>query len=404
MLAWTVLNSMVEDAHAGEFEFVSSISVQETYDDNIYLEEENEDDIITTLSPSLSLSYLTQRTNLRATYSPEVLFYSENSDEDEINHNASFDLDSRLTRGLRLSVEDRLVFTPAQEVTGSEVRVRSHPSDQTNNTLNATLFYRIVSPTTLRFGFGHSLVEYDMSELRDSHEYSSGFGVDHQLTGRDTLSLDYRYRKLFFEEENDTDIQSIIVGEVHQFPRELLLSVSGGIELIDEEDREEETGWSGNVHITKGFGTAHIGLAYNRQVSYGEETDDMSIIETVSLTGRKDFTRRFNGNFDCFLSAEESTRGDEVDNEDWGLTLGSTYHFTNRLNGNLACSYIYHNADGFTGGDTESYRARVEVTYLFRPWFRVFSSYSYYQQNALDPDEEDIENNLISAGVTITWL
>ena len=153
MLVWTALNSTVINAHAGEFQFTSSVSLAETYNDNIDLEPERneEDDFITYLTPSFSLSYLTQKTDLRATYSPSFLFYAENSGENEVNHNADLDFNARLTRRLSVSATDSLAFIPAEDITGREAGDRSYPSDQINNTFNNTWIKSTNNRTFIRF-------------------------------------------------------------------------------------------------------------------------------------------------------------------------------------------------------------------------------------------------------------
>jgi hypothetical protein len=402
------LNFLIQRVVAGEFEFANSISLSESYNDNIYKEaSEEEEDLITSLTPGFTLSYITQKTNLRAAYSPELQFYANNSDENDINHSANLGFNSRLTKKLTVMVVDNLVFIPAYEALGREVGARSYASDQWNNKLNATLSYRMFRYTSLRLESSYRFVDYEKNYLEDSYEYSYVMGIDHELTDRDILSFNYEYRSLFYDWENDADIQSISIGETHEFAKGLVLGASGGIELIDEEDEESKSDWSAGLSITKNFRRANMGLAYNRRTSISEGAGGTSVIQPISLNGRKEFSKRFNGNFKCFFSTQESTAGDDVDNEDYGLKLGSSYEFTKRLNGTIACSYIYQNSEGSEGEDTKSYRGRIGAVYLIRPLFSTFFSYSYYQQNILDQDEkveEDMINNIFTAGIQVTWL
>ena len=150
-----------------------------------------------------------------------------------------------------------------------------------------------------------------------------------------------------------------------------------------------------------------MGLAYNRNVSASEGIGETSVNQTIGLNGTRQFTKKLNGDFTLFFSTQESVIGDDVDNEDYGVILGSSYGFTEKLKGTIACSYICQNSYGLEGNDTESYRGRVGAAYLIRPLFNAFFSYNYYQQNILNQYEEveaDIINNLFTAGIQITWL
>ena len=63
------------------YDLTPSISVSETYDDNIYLNDSNEkSDYITAVTPGLSLNILSQNTQLELSYAPTFVRYD---DEDE---------------------------------------------------------------------------------------------------------------------------------------------------------------------------------------------------------------------------------------------------------------------------------------------------------------------------------
>ncbi|MDY7031600.1 MAG: hypothetical protein SVY10_06780 [Thermodesulfobacteriota bacterium] len=407
ILIFKTLNLMVQDIHAGEFDFSSSITLAETYDDNIYLDErhdDTEDDFITSVSPGFVLSYLTQKSSLTTSYNPEFLFYSKNPEENEVNHSATLDFTSRLTREVSLNVTDSLTFIPAQDITGRELGARDVPSDEIHNSFSTILSYQIFNPTLLRMGFTHSYLDYEISELEDTYEYSYNLGIDHELTTRDTLLLDYIYRRLFTEGENEADIQSIRIGERHEFPRALLLTVIGGLELIEEHGWEDDIEWSASARLDKSFRRGNVGIAYERYISSTEGAERISINQIISVTGGRNFTRRFNGDITCYFSTEESTAGDEVDRYYIGAILGFHHGFSERLIGTFDFSYVYSNSR-VSPDDTEIYRAAVEATYQFGPSSRAFLSYSYYQQEAqYDPFAEDIENNQVTIGIEITWL
>ncbi|MDY6971062.1 MAG: outer membrane beta-barrel protein [Thermodesulfobacteriota bacterium] len=413
-LIGAILFFLSPDAKAGEVEFGFSTSLSERYEDNIDLEEEDleDEDYITSFTPNLSLSYVTPSTDFHLIYNPAIEFYAKNSDENEVRQNGNLDLNSQLTPRLRLTATDVLSFTPGQDIAGEEEfeergrRSRSYASDRLSNVFNTTLSYQILQCTSLRGGVSHSFDNYDRSEQSDSYEYGFDFGFDHQLTGKDTLFGKYRYRVMRYDksEENDTDVQSVTVGETHQFPRALLLTISGGVSWVDEDNEDRETDWNCHVSLRKDFRTGSLNLSFDREFSASSGDGDTTVINTYNVTGIKELSRHLTGTLSAFFAAEESASGDEVDTEDWGMNLGSTYQFSRKLSGTLSCSFVRQNSMVQGEGDTDNYRGRVNIDYLLLPNWSVFSSYSYYQQNARDPIEDDIENNVFEFGLRVTWF
>jgi len=423
-IAGVILALSTEGVWAGEFKPGFSTSLSEEYEDNIYLEEHKEDDFITSFIPNFSISYLTENTNLNLSYHPEFEIYAGNSDENDINHNGSFNFNSQLTPRLGLTVSDNLVYTKGQDIAGEELvehrrRSRSNASDRLNNFLDAALSYQVFQETAIWAGFSHSLEDYDKSEYEDSEEYGYEMGVNHQLTGNDAIFCGYRYRRMLYDGdrslrsyrrqpgyggENDTDVQSISIGETHQFPKELALTISAGIELIDEENEPSETDWSGQAGLTKAFRTGSLSLIFDRSISSSGGVGGTSVRNDIRLTGEKDFTRHLGGSFSTFFSTEKSTSGDETDNENWGLIMGADYQISRRLTSALSCSFIRQNSGGWGEGDYDDYRAGANINYLILPNCTAYCSYSYYRQSGSDPTEEDIEDNIISVGINVTWF
>jgi hypothetical protein len=81
-----VQSSMFSDyfsADGGERKLIPSIALREEYNDNIFLSEDEEDDFITTITPSLRFQRRTERFNGRLGARLDVLSYA---DLDELNH------------------------------------------------------------------------------------------------------------------------------------------------------------------------------------------------------------------------------------------------------------------------------------------------------------------------------
>jgi uncharacterized protein (PEP-CTERM system associated) len=90
-----------------------SLTIGESYDDNIFQDPDNEvDDFITTISPAIQLRYIPRaETSLTFEYEPALQLFADNSDQNYVSHRLSFDYDSPLSRRFALKVSELLVIT-----------------------------------------------------------------------------------------------------------------------------------------------------------------------------------------------------------------------------------------------------------------------------------------------------
>ena len=105
-----------------EFEMTPGVNLSLKYDDNIFLDSDNEEsDVITTVTPNISLSWETSRLDLSLFASVSMEKYMDNTDEDRIgagesNQTSKLDALARLYRELLfLRVSDTYARVPIDE-------------------------------------------------------------------------------------------------------------------------------------------------------------------------------------------------------------------------------------------------------------------------------------------------
>ena len=78
----SVMMSLIYVPSFANYTITPSISIRETYNDNIFLEDSNEeDDFITTLSPNITLDYSpNSKMDINLDYGFDFRFYSSHSD------------------------------------------------------------------------------------------------------------------------------------------------------------------------------------------------------------------------------------------------------------------------------------------------------------------------------------
>ncbi len=111
VIAWGLVGVNVqaqEGLRIGPVEIHPSLTIQETYDDNIFLEEsEEEADFITNISPTLELVIPLRRHRFRLSYAPGVFVFGGNSEENFVSHLVGAELALNFPLGLRMALRGR---------------------------------------------------------------------------------------------------------------------------------------------------------------------------------------------------------------------------------------------------------------------------------------------------------
>ena len=155
-------------------ELTPSISVGETYDDNIDLEADNEkSDYITTVSPGLELHVLSEKTDFGLRYAPTFVWYADYDDNNTTRHSGALTLLQDLSQNWRLELSDTYIQSeePIEETEGI-TGVRRTRNTYQRNAAHVDFRYSFGPENVLNFGYRHSLLENDDVTLDDSTEQS----------------------------------------------------------------------------------------------------------------------------------------------------------------------------------------------------------------------------------------
>jgi len=176
------------DTRAGRIEIKPSFSLTETYDDNIYLLEENEvDSYITVVSPGISLSVPLKKHLFKIGYGAEAFYYSEESEINDATHqklSSLIDLDFPV--GLSFKFKGDYLDTTAQPYSELIERVKYRNAD-----LQAIVGYE----------FSRKL-SFQINQLYRSYDYYESVYYENLLNRRENesaLTIFYRFlRKTSF--------------------------------------------------------------------------------------------------------------------------------------------------------------------------------------------------------------
>ncbi|RMG68646.1 MAG: TIGR03016 family PEP-CTERM system-associated outer membrane protein, partial [Nitrospirae bacterium] len=152
-LLTSVLCAFSVKSALADFTLTPSLMVREEFNDNIYLTADHEeDDLITTISPSLKLNYEAKLVTLSLDYSLLTTFYVHNSKENDIYHRADLDALSNLYKDIVfLHITDTYSRVPIDEKrpTGLD-SILSNMTDTNTFEVNPYIVYPLTPTLQLR--------------------------------------------------------------------------------------------------------------------------------------------------------------------------------------------------------------------------------------------------------------
>ncbi|MGA1826291.1 MAG: outer membrane beta-barrel protein [bacterium] len=378
----------------GGIEIHPALEMQMQWDDNIYNTPTNAvhdatDDIITTITPGLSLSMGTDY-KFGLGYSVAIHRYLDNGDEDYEPPTYKASMALNFPTGLKVTINDTYIETKDTRTETDALRT-SHstntisgkfkytfPADnlscdinisefllkydqEANETVNrkedsicAALYYRFLPKTSLFAGFGHTIIDYidSISDAfdKDSKTISLDAGLKWEATCKITGTLKCGYTKKTFDNPLDA---------------------------------------SGNPYNNKEIGSSATNLGYN-------------LSETTTL------------NFGINRSLGETEYGGSASDNisksayytNTGYMLGISLKFINRINLALGSDYQNHK---YNKRETNKKRRRDEamnynigLTYQIRKWLCTSLKYTYKSLDSNDNGKDQINNKaLFSIAVSL---
>jgi len=172
----------------GKLTVVPGLTVQETYDDNIYLgngtnttTERKESDLITHLMPALGLKYtLPERGALALAYDGDLAFYGDDDDNNWQTHKGTVGLDYRAPGGIILGIVN--VYTDAEDPYSNLEQYRiGLKTERWNNDLTAKVGYGFGNRSQAFVYYNYHKQDYDLARDYTQDYAGNEFGLGYQM-------------------------------------------------------------------------------------------------------------------------------------------------------------------------------------------------------------------------------
>lgn len=383
-----------------QIEFTPSISIQETYDDNINLSSSNErSDYITVVSPRADLSIRSETRTLEFFYSPGFVRYEKESQDDTVRHDLSLYYKDQLTEHWTFELGE--TFRRSEDPIG---KFQDEDIDRTTrnmyerNIFDVSLRYIFGPENNVKAGYRHDLLLNEDITLDDVVTHHPFVEFIHRFDEKNSLELEYNYKNEQFSRDDNLKPRENFVRHatgakyLHRFSPSVETFVSYNFTTWDFKGlKEDNTIHEGSLGYNQSFSkdlSLSLEAGYFLQV-FEESEDETGLKYSASMT--RNFER---GSFS--LTGTGGWREDYLLEEQkgiiryWSASTGLEYQILEALAGYGGVSYRT-NKD-LDNRKWNSWQGNLGLKWSFLRWYFLSLEYTYSQRDD-DLDEKDYTDN-----------
>lgn len=389
------------------FSWHPRLTLEEEYNDNIYLSSDNEEqDWITTVSPGISLTYDNRSLEATVDYSLRYRFYL-NNDQENID---SFDEVQRANASALFFPERPFTLRLTETISSETLDQRYNYAAYNELVNSSTVYHSTITPEyTLRFSPTFSLV---LGYVYDRFDYVAPAGIDSEehlgrvslmktLTPTTDVFVRYAYRvhkaNVSIEE---FDREDYTLGITQRLTSRTTASVEGGYSTV-----EYDSGLDTNLTTLLANMTYQLSEAINFVLLYSQ---DFTVTATEGLTERREASFAANYQRESLTAAAQlywnnadyvlQSREDEALGVRFNLSKPLARAVTSRFDAE------YENAqydDLISNENVNRYILGASLDYTYR---RFLATLGYrHLMNDSDININDYTNNIVTLTGTVRF-
>lgn len=380
ILSITILSS--ECFAESNWRLIPSLTVSETYDDNIDSTPTGTEDYITKIGADLSAVYHGPNIGLQGRYLINLNTFARRPQKNVLTQDGNFNVDlnrwfQKLIKRGELTVREDLTLTPYlkdyyfDEARGdigslSSYGIRTRRSDAFRNAFAITASLPMTRRVNFSTSYSNLLTKHKDPEFRDNITHTIGFGLGYTFP-KDTVYSDLSLSNIR-EGRDDSNSYSLAVGIRHSISPSTVFDINTGVVTVDPEAGGSHSTLRGGVSLTKRSKRHTYNTRYSRSLN------TVSGISSVPVTADIFYINVTNIHTDVLTS-----------------TLGANYAINRSLNGNEVA--------------THSYNISGSLNYTIRKWLKSSLTASHFNQDSDVPNVAitDIQRNMITIVFVGIW-
>ncbi|MBN1905430.1 MAG: outer membrane beta-barrel protein [Deltaproteobacteria bacterium] len=391
-------------------EFIPSISITELWDDNIDLDNENEkSDWITAITPGVTLNILSQDNIFSLKYSPSIVRYKDEDQNNTVRHLASLSFSEMLLKNIRFTINDSYVKSEDPlESTEGVIGTRETRNIYQRNNLGSNINFIFGPSNSFILGFNHSWLENDDVTIDDGKIFDPYGTLSYWFNQKHGMDLNLGYTVAEFSRDDgnipDDDYSGGRSGVAYKYRANSLTTMS----LRYDYNTRNFKGLMGE----EDYMVHEASLGLEKQLS----TDLSYTISAGYFIQDRDYSDDGNGLiFDASLQKKLSKGSLSIDAKGgWdeivleadrrGFTkyqqLGSTFNYNMTKNLTNYSRISYRQDKDSANRKSKSLRFSYGFRWLFLKYYTALIDYSFAKR---DEDQEDEDYNVNRVMVGIEW-
>ncbi len=396
------LNSVVM-AEAGNIQFgnlkiIPSITVQEVYDDNIYLQngsnrttELKESDWITHIKPGIVLDYTIpgKRGKIDLGYQGDLAYYRDNDNNDWDTHTGFFNLDYSAPGGFILGIDEVYTDTSDPYSSDNQYRLGQSQTERWFNTLKTKIGYGFSKQFRILAYYNYYKQDYDLRrDYTQDYSYNEfGVGAEFKLFPKTWGFVRYHYGECDYfthpsgtgltdRNDSDFDWHRINVGLNWETGAKLGGELNFGYQWKDYDNPTDVNGtryddrdtWlAATSMFFKATSTTTLFLDISRAIRDADSNTNLYYEDTgIGLTLQQKILRKFT------------------------LIAGGSYSIND------------YNQPTPKDRDDDNYKANIDLTYKIQEWLSAGIGYYYWKKDS-NYRENDFTDNQFKVSVSLVY-
>ena len=376
----------------GNLVVTPGLTLQEVYDDNIYLgsgtnstTESEESDWITHIVPGLMLDYsLHERGGIKLGYIGDYAYYKDENNNDWKNHKGVFGLNYKAPVGLIIGIDN--LYTRAQDPYGSdnEYRLGVPQTERWHNDLKTRIGYELQNLFRIFAYYNYYKQKYD-EDIDYSQNYDCnevGAGIEKKI-----LPLMWGFLRYFH-------------GETDYYTRREGVTDSNDADF-SYDSVKMGLAWDPGAKIEGELNFGYTWKKYdnNADVSGNQYYDSNTWIASTLLSYKPTVTTTLG------LAITKAMRDSGANTteyfDDTGISINPKQVVLSKISLLVGAAYSTHDYEDSIGREDDNYTARLGIKYLINEWLMVGADYTYREKDS-NYGEFDYKDNkfMVTLGLT----
>jgi hypothetical protein len=372
LVLWTLCILPSGTVHARAWTVEPGVSLAGAYDDNVdFATKDETGDFYSVVKPSLTLGYLSERSNLNTTADVAFINYRDETELDNTRYKLKLDGDTKVSERVVLEANGEYIKDNLLDSELEETGLVFDREDRERFKGGAGMRFGLSQLTSLGLGYQFESTSYEDPDRVDRYINSVITSISRAFNdGRDSIFVTPRYD---FRDSTDVDSKnySLRVGWTHQSNEIGSLTIAAGGRFTEEErpgqDKQDSSGFTGTFNYRKKGQRTVTSLRYDRVLAY-DANDALREVDRFRLRFEYKFTERFLLGLDgrLVLSRLGLDEADDQNSRYAEFNPRLDYALTERHILRLAYKYQEEYDDARTDDEKTAARNQVALTVVFR--------------------------------------